>query len=185
MLLFFIGINPAFNENINPITTDFYYNNVSGGSKEVMNKYFWKFEDISSKLGFEWSHIDLLFIRELEQSKINEIITTNEGAQFIYHQLIITKKIIEKAKPKVIVVNNSLARQLLGFHQNDAGTEGVWMGYKFEFDDIIGTPKIINESSLANVPVFFTNMLTGQRALDIGSYERLIWHIKFALERIS
>jgi hypothetical protein len=34
---------------------------------------------------------------------------------------------------------------------------------------------------LENIPIFFTSMLTGQRALDKGSYARLIWHIKYAL----
>ena len=32
-----------------------------------------------------------------------------------------------------------------------------------------------------SIPMFFSGMLSGQRALDIGSYERLIWHIKFAV----
>jgi len=38
---------------------------------------------------------------------------------------------------------------------------------------------------LKNVPIFFTSMLTGQRALDNGSFERLIWHINFVLGKIS
>jgi hypothetical protein len=32
------------------------------------------------------------------------------------------------------------------------------------------------------VPVFFTSMLSGQRALDRRSYERLVWHIKRAVK---
>ncbi|MEY3784343.1 MAG: hypothetical protein RLZZ230_665 [Candidatus Parcubacteria bacterium] len=32
------------------------------------------------------------------------------------------------------------------------------------------------------VPVFFTSMLSGQRALDRWSYERLVWHIKQAVK---
>ena len=47
---------------------------------------------------------------------------------------------------------------------------------KIIFDDKIGTYKItLNEKS---VPVFFSSMLTGQRALDKGSFERLKWHVK-------
>jgi hypothetical protein len=30
--------------------------------------------------------------------------------------------------------------------------------------------------------VFFTSMLSGQRALDIGSRERLIWHLAKVLK---
>src|SRR3989338_1375799 len=32
------------------------------------------------------------------------------------------------------------------------------------------------------VPIFFSSMLSGQRALDTGSYERLVWHIKQAVK---
>jgi hypothetical protein len=31
------------------------------------------------------------------------------------------------------------------------------------------------------VPIFFSGMLSGQRALDVHSRERLVWHMKLAL----
>jgi hypothetical protein len=43
-----------------------------------------------------------------------------------------------------------------------------------ELDDNIGTYRF-NE----NTPVFLSGMLTGRHALDLGSYERLKWHLKF------
>jgi hypothetical protein len=56
-----------------------------------------------------------------------------------------------------------------------------YMGFEIVFDSEMGTHKIINQVELENIPIFFTSMLTDQRALDKGSYARLIWHIKYAL----
>jgi len=47
--------------------------------------------------------------------------------------------------------------------------------YLFEWNDEYGT--FFLEGT--NIPFFFSSMFTGQRALDNGSFERLIWHIKF------
>jgi hypothetical protein len=63
--------------------------------------------------------------------------------------------------------------------------EHISMNFEFEFRDEFGTNVITNEPILKNVPIFFTSMLTGQRALDNGSYERLIWHMKFVLEKLK
>ena len=105
---------------------------------------------------------------------------SNESTlEFIVKQLEMSKSMLELIKPSIIVVNNSLARTLLGF---DRG----WLNYTFEFNDDFGTHIITNKDSLLyGVPVFFTSMLTGQRALDKGSYRRLIWHIKFAINKLQ
>lgn len=42
----------------------------------------------------------------------------------------------------------------------------------FKWDEELGT------YTYKNNPFFFSSMLTGQRALDNGSFERLVWHIK-------
>ena len=46
-----------------------------------------------------WQHLDLLFLRETSQNSINEIIQTKEGIDFVYKQLMISKKIIETITP--------------------------------------------------------------------------------------
>ena len=129
------------------------------------------FKDISIKTGIKWSHLDLVYIRETNQKAVENIFSNANGKEFIHAQLNLSQKIIEKAKPKIIVVSNSLARRLLG------------VNFKFIFDEKIGTHKIVENSKLENTPIFFTSMLTGQRALDTGSYERLVWHIKRVLKR--
>lgn len=103
------------------------------------------------------------------------------GVDFIYQQLMVSKELIEHIKPKAIVVSNTLARRFLGKEMNEEKTLGVWMGYEFVFDKNIGTD-VIQNGALRGTPVFFSSMLSGQRALDNGSKERLIWHLNKVLK---
>lgn len=171
--LLFIGINPSYSEHYTK-----YYN-------EPENAYFLKFIEISKNVGHEWTHTDLLFFRETNQKHI-DVILSNKQAKFIYDQLMISKQIIENSKPKIIIVCNSLARHFFGIEKNIEKDQGVWMNYDFEFNEELGTHVITNsDSKLKGVPVFFSSMLTGQRALDKGSLERLKWHIKFVLKKLG
>lgn len=163
--ILFIGINPSFSGK-HLIKVSHFYNNVQQG--EVYS-YFRKFQDIAIKTNQKWAHLDLLFVRETNQKNVEKIFLHKHGKEFIGAQLDLSKKIIESAEPKVIVVSNAFARVL------------IQSRFKSVFDDNIGTHKIIENLHLANIPIFFTSMLTGQRALDLGSYERLIWHINYAV----
>jgi len=180
--LLFVGINPSFDEDGGiPENIGNYYNL---NQTEDNYKYFKKFQEISKDVYLEWTHTDLLFVRETNQKNVENIILDNKnsGTEFIYKQLLISKQIIEMCEPKIIVVNNTLARRLLGKDKTKNCNE--WMNFDFNFDNEIGTYRIIKNDKLENTPVFFTSMLTGQRALDLGSYERLIWHIKFVLKKL-
>ena len=172
--LMFIGINPSYNG----ISESFFYNNLNN----EIHPYFRKFQEISEIVDIPWTHFDLLFVRETQQNEIEKIYSQQNGLDFIYKQLEISKQVIELARPKIIVVNNSLARKYLGLDKNIERNENIWMNFTFDFDPNIGT-YLISEGVLKNTPVFFTSMLTGQRALDRGSYERLMWHINFVLEK--
>ena len=165
--ILFIGINPSFTgKYLENTKSDFYHNEQEG---EVYS-YFKKFQDISKKTGIAWSHLDLLYVRETKQKNVENIFSNENGKLFITKQLELSKTIIEQSKPKVIVVSNTFARRLFN------------IDFEVEFDENIGTYKIQNEE-LKNTPVFFTSMLTGQRAMDLGSYERLVWHIKEVLRK--
>ena len=172
--LMFIGINPSYNG----ISESFFYNNINN----EIHPYFRKFQEISEIVDIPWTHFDLIFVRETQQNEIEKIYSQQNGLDFIYKQLEISKQVIELARPKIIVVNNSLARKYLGLDKNIDRNENIWMNFTFDFDPNIGT-YLISEGVLKNTPVFFTSMLTGQRALDRGSYERLMWHINFVLEK--
>lgn len=167
--ILFIGINPSFNEKKSKRYENFFYD-VHLNDKY---QYFKKFKDISEKVEVDWSHFDLLFIRETNQNNIKQIYSKEFGKDFLNEQLSISKNVIENSKPKVIVISNAYARDL--FYYN-CEIETV-------FDESLGTHKIINNKNLEGTPIFFTSMLTGQRALDNGSYDRLVWHIKYVLNK--
>jgi hypothetical protein len=169
--LLFIGINPSSAKD--QVEYDSYYLDQKNNS----HQYFKKFEDIANKCKMEWTHLDLLFFRETNQNYIDEIFQMEHGVSFIWDQLQISDKLIRKSEPKIIVVCNTKARTFLGKDKHN--NQNIWLDYEFKLDENIGT-YLWND-----IPVFFSGMLSGQRALDIGSYERLIWHInnvKFQLK---
>lgn len=173
--LLFIGLNPSKGEKQQK--EHFYYKLEQRGG----NGYpaFWKpFEEIGKAVNLTWTHLDLLGVRETKQALVKNILSTPLGVDFIYQQLLIAKQIIEAASPKIIVVSNSLSRHFFGYEMTQDQQHNVWMGYKFEFNEEYGTETIITEGPLFGTPVFFTSMLSGQRALDNGSEKRLVWHIK-------
>lgn len=179
--IMFLGINPSFKEGDEKYNVFFY-------PSEITNSYFAKFKEIQEKINknieINWTHLDLLFFRETNQKTVDLFIKEDPmGVQFIWEQLMLSKQLLELSKPKIIVASNTKVRHLLGFDQNKEKTQGVWMGYEFLFDQKIGTHRILSEGPLNGIPIFFTSMLTGQRALDKGSFERLIWHIKFVLKK--
>lgn len=179
--LMFIGINPSYNESSGD-KNRFFYNVEQEGSSHF---YFNKFKEVAQFTGQKWTHFDLLYFKETKQNFIKELLNKSNGIDFIYNQLEISKNVIYEAKPKILVVSNTKARHFLGFEKNEERTKGVWMDFDFKFDKDFGTYKIINNKELENTPVFFTSMLTGQRAIDKGSFERLKWHIGFVLEKLK
>lgn len=177
--ILFLGINPSFSGNPKSMS---HFINIDENQKN--HPYFNRFKDISLKTKLSWTHYDLYFFRETRQNFILKLLKDAVGSDFLFKQLAVSKKVILDAQPKIIVVSNALSRHFLGFDKNKEKNTGVWMDFDFVFDQEIGTYRITN-TELKNVPVFFTSMLTDQRALDNGSYERLIWHIKFVLSKLN
>jgi hypothetical protein len=177
--ILFIGLNPSFDETKQyeewySLTQD------EGG-------YFAKFRAVGGDK-YKWTHLDLLAVRETKQQNVEALESTN--IQFLWDNLQLSKDILEASKPKTIVVVNTLARKYLGkdkveiSKKNEIEEYNVWLGYDFGEIDEDGTYRIQNSSKLKNVPVFFSGMLTGQRALDNGSYERLQWHVHKVLSAL-
>jgi hypothetical protein len=174
----FIGINPSISEKdkqeiLNKKGDVDHFYDLHGGHKT--HPCFKKFIDISEKTGLDWTHLDILYIRETQQSSVGDLLKKPEGLDFINQQAILTKSIIDQLLKQdsktIFVVNNTLARRLLGKNISADKKQNVWMGYDFEWNEDFGTHAINGN------PFFFTSMLTGQRALDNGSFERLVWQI--------
>lgn len=187
--ILFIGINPSYSKG--SISETHFYNKNDVETKS----YFKPFNSIVKELEenknynkkVTWSHLDMLVFRETQQSYIdNELLKTENGVNFVYKQLMVSKQILEYLNPKVVVVSNTSARGLLGRDKfiKDKKEYGFWMNYDFEFDNNLGTDKIVNNSNVKPY-AFFTSMLSGQRALDKGSRQRLTWHIDKVLTEIK
>lgn len=178
--ILFIGINPSFSGKNLTLGSHF----VNNEKNDKIYKYFKKFIKISDKVQLPWTHLDLLYFRETRQKYIWELLNEKNGVDFVYKQLQLSKEMILKAEPKIIVVSNAMAKHFMGFDKDKVKNTGVWMDFDFSFDDDLGTYRITN-TEFKGVPVFFTSMLTGQRALDNGSFERLVWHINFVLKKLN
>jgi len=179
----FIGCNPSFNDKNVIQNTQIEFYEIDKEKKDI--PYFEKIKEIISHCGNTiWSHIDMLFLRETNQ-KIVEILTYS-NKDFIQEQIDIVFEIIDKSSPKLIIVVNALASEFFGKKKaKHAAFDAIWKGYsldfKNDFDKEIGTYKIYIGGKYT--PIIFSGMLSGQRALDLGSFERLIWQINRILER--
>jgi hypothetical protein len=181
--IIFIGLNPSVSdedrielEKVKNKEIQSYDLDIKDGENY---KYFKKFQEIADELDLTWGHLDLLYVRDKNQNNIQELIKVSspKGKEFIYRQLMMTKKVVDeicKSNVKMVVVNNSLARDFLGHNRPEAydDSEVHWMNYNFIWDNKLGTYRY------KNIPFFFTSMLTGQRALDNGSFERLKWQLE-------
>jgi len=171
----YIGLNPSYPHSDYQMTERLFYDEY----KQVEYAYYKQIERFHNELkcDISWTHYDLLILRETRQSEIKKLSTQSDGKEFIKNNLTLSKYIIEQSNPKIIVVANTMARDLL--------IKSEWCGYTLNWDDTIGTFRFSKETTLANTPVFFTSMLSGQRALDIGSRERLNWQIRKTLDIID
>ncbi len=183
--LLFIGMNPSFKEG-DPMP----------GPPEYKNTYSWDIPDtetypyfIKSKIiansegiHLPYGHHDLFPIREKNQKVIENMFDTdskgaliakNDYNSFIKESLSWSQETICKCNPKIIVVINAFASRiifdysLLGFIPEKRWNEDLGV----DFIQINGNM----------VPIMFSGMLSGQRALDNQSEFRLTWHIRHIL----
>jgi hypothetical protein len=187
--ILYVGINPSFSEGSK--NENFVFDRNSPHS------YFEPFRSIKKELENEpyllkdikWTHLDVLVFRKTNQKYIDTLFQKDNGIHFVYEQVMIARERIIHIQPKVIVVSNTKAKELMGKNrfkpENQDEEVGVWMDFQFEFDMENGSHRITNVPELAHTHVFFSSMLSGQRALDLGSRERLVWQIGRTLKMIN
>ena len=181
--ILFLGINPA--EGVDTETDTFYTKeDIETGKTDYYKPFF----DIQKELEetyfpsrkITWTHFDIFPFKKTKQSFITDkLLKTQKRRQFLHLLASIAKERIIDIQPKIIVVSNALVRTFMGKDRSitPSGEEvGVWMDFKFQFDINKGTDLILSPDILKQTPVLFTSMLSGQRALDKGSRERLVWH---------
>lgn len=189
--IMFIGVNPSFTKGSiipeNEQDIAFYETSRDNVTKDI--PYFEKMNEIAAYCNAEWTHLDLFFVRETKQSIIENLTKTN--IDFLTDQLDISFDIIKRANPKIIIVSNALATEFFGkLKAKHKGLNKIWRGYDlfFEgdnstFNNEIGTYEI--KMNNRKIPVLLSGMLSGQRALDIGTLERLKWQTKMILDKVN
>lgn len=167
--ILFIGMNPSYG------TPQPGYTNPDDQLKYMYFRPIHKileYVNNATHTDYGFAYIDLYYVRETSQKRVEEM----EKAMpvFFRDQLSITKQIIAAAKPKLIVVVNAAASKRFQqeYQQN-------WLRYDMRKGADIY--KIASDQ----VPVLFSGMLSGQRALDNGSFKSLKWHIVHILSQQS
>jgi hypothetical protein len=125
-----------------------------------------------------FSNIDLTMLRETSQKTILPFYKT--ARDFMREQFLIALDMLQEAKPRVIIASNALVRKIIRKEKELASFQ-TEMATVFNND--IGTEIIREPKLLEGTPIFFSSMLSGAGALDNGSKDRLVWHIKFALKK--
>ena len=125
----------------------------------------------------------MLFVRETEQKVLDKLLQKDKGVDFVWQQLQLAQRLLGVAQPAAIVVCNTKARQFLGLDKGEDGSNAR-LDLKartggMAWDDTLGTYRY------RGAPTFSGGVLTGQRALDKSSFERLEWHLRRALGTVA
>jgi hypothetical protein len=133
--------------------------------------YFKKFNHIADQLNVTIEHLDLLPVRETSQKLVVKLLSQNQ--EFTNACFDIFLSALKQISPKAIIIENSFIRDLL-INSSHPEIRNYFPSYDFKSfkSSDVGTP--INKYGMA---VYYTSMLTGQRAIDLGSYNRLIWSL--------
>ena len=179
--LLFIGFNPAYNEKTDSVTG---INIFENRNSNLYPTYFSKFDDLcEATLGkpnkSNWTSLDVLSIRSTDQKSIEKEIDANPVFNdFCFEQVELFKKVLDHvvtdSKPKAIIVCSARARSLL--MTKPLQSKAPLIDLK-SWDEKKGV-FYYQSSKSEKTPVIFTSMLSGQRALDLGSYCSLAWHIR-------
>lgn len=189
--ILFIGMNPSFNpKGMRPILrgTEFEKLNFESFSKWssaasdpahvdtsirigrlVHDEYafFKRMHEIAKECNTHFQHIDLFVYRQTNQNEFLPLIRDKKRVlnEFGRDQLDIFLEALKEIHPEAIVVSNAGSSGIIREQFKD----------KLSFDEVRGFHWLTLDRE--RVPIFFSSMLSGQRALDTGSYERLKWHV--------
>ena len=170
--LLLVGINPSFDENFEGPCEGNVRDSENGG---YQHPYFTKPKKLNEEIGISrFSHVDMFSLRSRPQHVVQDIVNDPNSQGFVEEQLGLFRNIVDGASPRAIVVINAFASNLI--------RTGRALG-PLDYDENLGVDMYkIGEK---RVPVFYSGMLSGAHAVDIGSFNRLIWHIKYVLNMLS
>ena len=170
--LLLVGINPSFDESFEGPCESVVRDSENGGYK---HRYFTKPQMLNDAIGISrLSHVDMFSVRTRHQYVVQGIVNDPDAQEFVEEQLRLFRMIVDGASPRAIVVVNALASHLI--------RTGRALG-ALDYDEGLGVAMYkIGEK---RVPVFYSGMLSGAHAVDNGSFDRLVWHIKYVLNMLN
>ncbi|MCX6738894.1 MAG: hypothetical protein NT098_02445 [Candidatus Parcubacteria bacterium] len=195
--LLFVGMNPSFSvrgfktilqdtefKDMDP-ETFFKWRNISTNPVLIddcikvenyayknYSQYFGHPIEIAKKVGLDWQHVDLFLYKETAQNSfVTRITDKGKLNEFAIDQISLFEEVLVKIEPLCVVVTNAFASEILRDHIKD---DLIW-------DEERGFHWFTKPGK--KIPMFFSSMLSGQRALDRWSYERLLWHIGKAVNK--
>lgn len=170
--LLLVGINPLFDESFEGSCEGKVRDSEKGGYK---HPYFTKPKKLNDAIGISsFSHVDMFPVRSRPQHVVQDIFNDPDSQEFVEEQLKLFRMIVDGASPRAIVVVNAFASHLI--------RKGRALG-ALDYDEELGVD--IYKIGEKRVPVFYSGMLLGAHAVDNGSFDRLIWHIKYVLNMQS
>ncbi|MEH7076235.1 hypothetical protein [Neobacillus drentensis] len=155
------------------------------GSK---HPYVLKLIDVTTNIGIkdfknDVTVLDLFFIRDTNQKNIEKRLKQKisntrpvkyEFTTFAEEQIKISMEALSLSDPDLILIANAKASNIFIEYNKDKI-------YSKQFGDLKCYIFKLNGRS---VPIFFSSMLSGQRALDTFSLDRLIWDMTQILKKI-
>ena len=180
--ILFVGLNPSLTKKI-PLYSNKDLENeekileIIEKERKSMDKYhyFDPFKKIAKNIGFEennFDHIDLFFYRETSSKRFMSFLNNPKNKEFKEDQLKISLDAISKTQPRVILVANKNASDIITNRFSDLIDDSNYLLNGFE------RIKINNKE----IPIFFSGMISSARRIDDFSLKRLIWHLKKARE---
>ncbi len=179
----FVSLNPSFPEMLRERNWDHPYGietldkiNVAQVIRQerwTQNHlpYFSPLKTVADRLRLRWAHLDVFMLRETSQKEAKAKVYDTEKRQltgFGQKQFDLFAKALEISTPRLIVVINALASAIIKAH------------LPLEYDSTDGCHYARGDKTR---PFFLGGMLSGMRAMDVYSRERLIWHIQQRLRQ--
>lgn len=181
------------------------------GNKSNDLQYFKRLQNVAAKIGYNWSALDIFSLRCTNMSAIKDALDKDAKKETPLWNLCkgqfesFKKQIQNLENPKAIIVCNAYASKWffgeeLKRKQERDEEKIEWKienkisgdifndsAFKMKFDDDYGIYVIDDDDCLIpkGTPIFFSGMLSGQRALDMGSLQRLIYHVKWVIDQRS
>ena len=153
-----------------------YWKPIVDAAVRIIQENTLKKEDIERELKF--CHHDLFFVRETSQNKV--LALKANCRDFFTEQWKYSKGIIEKATPKIIIVINGGAGNLI---REELGTDffGFIPGASWNEECGVDIVKIGERK----VPIIFTGMLSSTGRINKGTETTLFWNIRHIARQLK